>query len=189
MSTDTLLANTPGAWDERAAEPTSWQAAMWSRKGQEARFKAVRSALRLDPGDSLLDYGCGTGRLRRWLDPVEYYGYDWSPAMRERARLDQAEWPGTILDELPPGRFDHVVCVGTFNLADGWSKDETGMTLLDLWMKHVGKSLVVCLYRGEDPACLRYLPVEAAMWAQRLCKRWAIDASYLENDFMLVMRR
>lgn len=181
-----VVANTPAAWDERAKEPESWQAAMWSKEGQEARFEAVARRLRLREGQTVLDYGCGTGRFREWLPAgVHYYGYDWSKVMRERARASGA----TILRRLDQLRFDHVVAIGTFNLADSWSKDKTGEELLDLWMRHTDKSLTVCLYRGTDLECIPYSPAEAAIWAGRFTKRYLIDADYLDNDFLVTMRR
>lgn len=179
-----MIANSPAAWDVRAAAPTSWEAALWSKMGQVKRFKAIRRNVSMESGETVLDFGCGTGELRNELFRRYYFGYDWSPAMRERARRIPG---GTILDELGDRRFDHVVCVGTFNLADQWSKDETGMTMLDLWMRHTDKSLAVSLYRGLDPDCLSYSPIEAGIWANRLTNRWKIDTSYLDNDFLLVM--
>ena len=140
------LLNTPTAWDERAAEPESWRAAMWSKAGQEARFEAVLRRLQLRDGQTLLDYGCGTGRFQEWLpDGIHYYGHDWSRVMRERARTSGA----TILRRLDELTFDHVVVIGTFNLAHSWSKERTWAELEKLW-KRARRSMVVCLYRGID---------------------------------------
>lgn len=60
---------------------------------------------------SLLDYGCGTGRLSAHFGAHAYLGYDTAPAMLDVARR---EFPShTFTDRLAPGRkFDVVVCNG-----------------------------------------------------------------------------
>lgn len=192
-----MVANTPGAWDERASAGTSWEAALWSQMGQADRFRRVLSHLDLHPGDFLLDYGCGTGALSAELPAgIHYFGCDWSRAMRQRAR---AEHPGARRAIISPERldrlntrFDHVVAVGPFNLADGWSRDQTIERLEHLWrMTH--RSLVVSLYRGHHPDCLHYAPSTLANWARRFerdldADRWTIDG-WRTNDAILALHR
>lgn len=186
----TALANSPSAWTERATAATSWDAAMWSERGQQARFDAVLQHLELADGDTLLDYGCGTGALNdRLPDGVRYYAHDWSDAMLARTKK---EHPGaTVLDErdLDGMRFDHVVAVGPFNLKDGWWKQRTWDTLAGLW-RAANKSLVVSLYRGDDTACLRYSPIDVAVLVGTLgARRFTIDGSYLDNDLLVAVYR
>jgi SAM-dependent methyltransferase len=185
----TLVANSPQAWSERARSRTSWEAAMWSESGQTRRFLAVLRHLELRSGDSVLDYGCGTGRFCAFLPPdVGYYGLDWSEEMRRRVADEHPR--ARVLCELPDLIFDHVVCVGTFNLADGWSREQTFAQLADLWNGYTRRTLVVSLYRGHDPSCLRYQPEDLVEFARRLgCQSFAIDATYLENDLLLELRR
>jgi len=181
-----VIANSPTAWDARAHAQWSWQASLWSQRGQQRRFATVANALNVQPHETILDFGCGTGRLRQFIEG-HYYGFDWSPAMRERARADQAGYDAVILDELAADyRFDHVVCIGTFNLKADWSKAQTWDTLKDLW-KHVERTLTVCLYRGDDPDCLSYAPGEALAFSLSFTKRYILDTTYLPNDSMLVM--
>lgn len=185
----TLLENTPRAWSERANRPASWEAALWSEAGQTQRFLAVLKHLNLREGDSVLDFGCGTGRLCAFLPNwVNYHGLDWSSAMRERVSLEQPR--ARVLDSLPETIFDHVVAVGTFNLAGEWTKEHTWEQLADLWNGYIRRSLVVSLYRGHDSSCLCYEPEDLAEFARRMgCASFAIDATYLENDLILEMRR
>lgn len=185
----TLIENSPRAWSERAGRSTSWEAALWSEGGQTRRFLAVLRHLQLRDGDSVLDYGCGTGRLCEFLPAgVSYYGLDWSEQMRERVALDHPR--ARVLAEVPDLLFDHVVCIGTFNLADGWSKEQTYAQLADLWAGYTRRTLVASLYRGHDPSCIRYEPEDLAEFARRLgCATFAIDAAYLENDLLLELRR
>jgi SAM-dependent methyltransferase len=178
--------NSPEAWSEQAAIEAPWTAARWSQEGQERRFEAVLRHLDLADGDTLLDFGAGTGYFSEFLPPaVTYYAYDWAPGMRERVRSTyERAW---VLDEMPDMEFDHVVCIGTFNLAENWSKRQTWATLESLWVWNVRKSLTVSLYRGDDPACLRYEPDELLWFAGR--DRFIIDNSFAANDILLAMRR
>lgn len=183
------LANTPAAWSARALTPDPYQAVGWSQQSQLQRFMAVSRHLRLHAGETLLDFGSGTGAFCPWVSGiVDYYAYDWAPGMRERCATEHGS--AIVLDELPEMLFDHVVCVGPFNLPGNWSTDRTWETLAELWTMSTRKTLIVCLYRGSDPRCLRYTPEEAARFAQALCSnRYVIDAGYLDNDFLLEMRR
>ena len=183
-----MIANTPTAWDERAQAPSAWQAALWSERGQTQRFLAVLRALELQPGERLLDYGCGIGRFCEFLpEGVHYQGFDWSEEMMKRARTQYPH--GSFIPLYPTAGFDHIVCIGTFNLADNWSREQTWGKLEELW-KMARSTLVVSLYRGEDPDSLRYDPVSAAVFAETLgCTRCTIETGYLPNDLLLVLRR
>lgn len=195
-----MIANSPAAWSERAKLNTSWDAAMWSPEGQQARFAAVLEALAPRAGETLLDFGCGTGSLFDHLpDTVGYTGFDWSAGMIKRALLDH---PGS-----PPGRFfsnggsglpgplsyaytptyDLIACIGPFNLRDGWSRTETWNVLNDLWGR-TGRALAACLYAGEDPACLAYTMNETSEFAAAAGARHTAR-KHLPNDILLVMER
>ena len=188
------MKNTPASWDERArTEPSSWQAASWSQAGQVRRFDAVYTQLlsRFRDDDTILDYGCGTGAFARFCGHAEYVGYDWSREMRERARREHPR--ATIVDELDEFVFDHVVCIGPFNLADNWSKEETWKTLEELWTKHTGRSLVVSLFRerGQTPSSmLAYSPIETVAFAQSIgCTAFRLVTDHLPNDLILAAFR
>lgn len=189
MTVAAKVRNTPEAWTERASEPESWRAAGWSERGQTQRFLAAVGHLNLRPGESLLDFGCGTGRLSEWVPAgVEYVGYDWSPGMVLAASAAHPEAGFTCVP--PVRRFDAVAAVGPFNLRDNWSKEKTWNVLSDLWAGRVGGVLVVSLYRGTDTSCIRYAAGELVGFCEWVgCADFVIDAGYLPNDLMLVMRR
>lgn len=194
----TFVPNTPEAWSARAREGNaSWEAAGWSAAGQSERFMAVLRTLRYLPGETLLDFGCGTGAFAAWLPPsIEWFGWDWAEGMRARARDELCMRDNcTVLEHDPLDRetevatFHHVVAIGPFNLADGWSRDRTWDTVRALW-EIADRSLIVSLYRGTDPDTMSYDPVELLEAIERCGpRRWRIDATYRDNDMLLVMRR
>lgn len=190
------MRNTPASWDERArAGGTSWEAASWSKRGQTVRFGAAytlllpRLTLLEETGQqTLLDYGCGTGSFCRMLPSyVDYVGFDWSPEMRARARREHAR--ATVIDELDDDDrsvFDHVVCIGTFNLVDNWSKEKTWDVLEELWTQHTRHTLIVSLYRGTADGMIGYTPSECAELVTRLRARsFVVRSDYAPNDLML----
>lgn len=162
---------------------------MWSEGGQTRRFLAVLRHLNLRDGDTLLDFGCGTGRLCEFLPPeIEYAGYDWAPRMLDRMVMEHPR--ARPLETLPAELFDHIVCCGPFNLAEGWSKERTWERISELWTEYTRRTLVVSLYRGWDSACIRYDAEDAAEFARRLgATYFVIDCLYAENDLTLAVHR
>jgi len=185
----TLVENSPRAWSERALRPASWEAALWSEGGQTRRFLAVLRHLELREDDTLLDFGCGSGRFCEFLPPaVLYHGYDWAPGMLDRMVHEHPR--ARPLESLPNDLFDFVVAIGPFNLADGWTKERTWERVSELWTEHTRQALALSVYRGHDATCLRYAPEDLIELARRLgCSTFTLDASYLENDVLVVLRR
>lgn len=174
------------AWSERADTVTSHEASGWSEKGQTLRFLAVLDHLDLRPGESVLDFGCGTGRFSAFLPhTAAYLGYDSAAGMVNRARADH---PGQQFDnEIPPVIFDHVVAIGPFNLPS----DEDPFDQIEwLWRMCVRRSIVISLYRGDDQRCLCYEAGDAVALARRLgAHRFRIDTTHLDNDLIVSFRR
>lgn len=182
--------NTPEAWSLRAhtiAEP--WTACGWSREGQLVRHANVRQVLDPQPGERMLDYGCGTGELSLLVpEGVGYVGYDPALGMVERAG-EQHAMPGrAFVATLPPGRFDLVACVGCFNLPDGWSKQRTWHTLRHLWDVTGCRALAVSLYAGDDAHCLRYEYDEIVACGRQLSHDVLVDR-ILPNDLLMAAWR
>lgn len=187
-----MIANTPEAWTERAlTAAASHEAALWSPRGQRDRFAAVLGALKPQPGETLLDYGCGTGSLSEVLPHgVGYTGVDWSAGMITRARR---EHPGRAFCCARAGEVrlpaDVTACVGPFNLRENWSKKQTWETIATLW-SGTRRALATSFYAGSDTDCLIYDEDELTLLATRLLGvRWFSIRRHRRNDLLLVMTR
>jgi SAM-dependent methyltransferase len=55
---------------------------------KRSRAGFVERYVRPQPGDRILDVGCGTGELLRYLPTVEFLGFEPNPAYVERARQE-----------------------------------------------------------------------------------------------------
>lgn len=184
-----MIENTPDGWDTLAAAATPWEAAMWSQHGQTERFIAVRALLGplLREEDVVFDFGCGTARFSEFLpSSVEYVGFDWSPAMRSRAREDHPD--AIVVDTLEgTSTFDHVVAIGPFNLRDGWSVKRTINQVELLWAL-ADMSLTLSLFTGaSSPAMLSYSFEDISDMASMLDDRPGvlITNQHLPNDVLV----
>lgn len=179
--------NTPDAWSDRAfAYPDQWKACGWTRTGQVERFVAVLHALDPQPGETLLDYGCGTGAIVDLLpDGIDYTGYDTAPGMIARAAREHT---GRVFTTHTPScEHDLTVAVGPFNLAENWSKEHTWWVLRGLWDR-TRRALAVSLYSGSDRNCLSYTRGEVERFAAGEAYHSAVTECR-ENDLLMVLRR
>lgn len=79
-----------------------------------ARLAYARDYLRVQPGSRVLDIGCGTGEILRYLPDVHYVGYDISQAYIDWARKrfgDRGEFRCRAVSE------DLEVAASSFDLA------------------------------------------------------------------------
>ncbi|MBN1553271.1 MAG: class I SAM-dependent methyltransferase [Phycisphaerae bacterium] len=99
----------------------------WDEEEPSAREMAARLAeqadlLKLHPGESLLEVGCGTGKTTAYLAGVVAPGrvtaVDFSPAMIERARSKGIDAAFACLDvcsdDLGEERYDVILCFHSF---------------------------------------------------------------------------
>jgi SAM-dependent methyltransferase len=96
-----------------------------------ARRAYAREHLRAQPGQRVLDIGCGTGDILQFLPQVHYLGYDVSARYIERARRrfgERGEFHCHAVDDglpLGPGSFDLVIAHGVLHHLD----DDAARTL------------------------------------------------------------
>lgn len=182
-----MIENSPSAWTRRAETITEpHEVVLWSARGQAERFAAVVAAITPEAGETLIDYGCGLGGLIDHLPAdVLYTGYDWASGMLRRA---SALYPKQrFVPVCPTESFDITVCIGPFNLPDGWSKEATWETLAELWDR-TARVLAASLYAGADSDCLTYGEREASLFAMDRSWTWSVER-HRPNDILLVLRR
>jgi cyclopropane fatty-acyl-phospholipid synthase-like methyltransferase len=179
--------NTPEAWSARAdVAATPHEACGWSERGQCDRLRAVVAALDPQPGDSLLDWGSGTGEFCRYLPAdVGYVGFDFAEGMVIRAAREHPDHHFQAWE--PMHAFDLVAAVGPFNLPENWSKQMTFATLRRLWDR-TGRTLCVSLYAGQDERCLIYTEEECERFGSGESYRWNLDR-WRPNDLILTLDR
>jgi ubiquinone/menaquinone biosynthesis C-methylase UbiE len=127
---------------------------------QEERPDLVLSALKLKPGDTVADIGCGTGyftwRLAEAVGPTGHvYGEDIQPemleklarTMRERSVKNVTGVLGTIEDPKLPAPIDLAIIVDVYHEV---SQPAELMQALCRSLKPNGRIAFV-EYRGEDP--------------------------------------
>jgi SAM-dependent methyltransferase len=186
-----LPTSTPETWDElaRSDGPDHAIADCGSTESHERRLHAV---LRLPfrPGETLLELGCGTGRLADLVpDGVTYEGLDWSAEMVELAqkRRPHIAFRQGTQDDLTPA--DWVVASGPFNYDDGWSKDRTAESFAAMW-RASRRGIAVTVLRVEAERRLHYSPEELLSFVAEL--DWGqveLDRSYLPNDLCVRLWR
>lgn len=182
-----LTESSPGAWDSYARKggPDYLIADCGSQESHERRLRSVLR-LPIKAGDSLLEFGCGTGRLADLVpDGVRYEGLDWSGEVitLARHRRPQSTFRCGSISDLTPR--DWVVASGPFNYAKGWSKRQTAEAVTAMWdMSRRGIALTVLgvpvdgrlHYGGEELVSF----LGARDWS-----RLELDRSYLPNDICL----
>lgn len=103
------------------------QAATWDSEEPPisqtlTRLQELRPMLGLQPGQDVLEVGCGTGRVTAWLvgcvRPGHVTAIDFSPAMLARARARGLEADFRCVDvcrdDLGSGQYDVVFCKDAF---------------------------------------------------------------------------
>ncbi|MEU8741978.1 class I SAM-dependent methyltransferase [Streptomyces halstedii] len=167
----------------------------------------LTARLRMEPGQLLVDAGCGAGGVGLWLAralAVRVHGFDLSPVAVGQATARRARFLGSDVSRacfrvaelertgLPDGRAHGIVCVDALGRAE-----DRGAALAELGRALVpGGRLAVtrALRRGADPAWQEQLasagleqerlderPAEPAMWG-RLYRLWIAHADGLRHE-------
>lgn len=182
-----LTQSTPRAWDSYASEggPDYLIADCGSPESHERRLRELLR-LPIEEGESLLEFGCGTGRLADFVPRrVRYEGLDWSQeviALARDRRPHGAFRCGSVGDLTP---HDWVVASGPFNYAKGWSKSQTAEAISAMWdASRCGVAVTVMCTPAEGR--LHYSGDELISFLAA-CD-WShleLDRSYLPNDMCL----
>jgi len=182
-----LTESSPETWDSYAMEgrPDYLIADCGSPESHERRLKAILR-LPIKEGDTLLELGCGTGRLADFVpQSVRYEGLDWSAKVINQAqhrRPHNTFRRGTIGDLTP---HDWVVASGPFNYVRGWSKYQTAEAVVAMWSAS-RRGIALTALRIPAEGRLHYDSEELTSFL--VACDWShleLDRSYLPNDICL----
>jgi len=131
-----------------SAEGVQWN----SRFSQQIRFQQIASYLKLEPGDIIVDAGCGFGDFYHFLQDkkfshYEYIGFD---AVHEMVQIAQRrtgcqiEQKDILTDSLPEA--DFYVCSGALNIL---TYDES-LCFIEKCFAVSRKKFVFNFLEGED---------------------------------------
>ncbi len=170
-------------------EISDWE----SRDCQRRRFEVLTETVGFS-GASLLDVGCGSGDLYRYLVEekgidVDYTGVDILQGMIDTARCRH---PGgrfiraDIAVEEIPGEYDVVFCSGVFNLDSGGG-EEPHRRLVRRMTDIAGRDVVFNMLDERSPCRekrYRYFrPDKVLEWPEVARHEPRIITGYLNNDF------
>jgi SAM-dependent methyltransferase len=182
-----LTESSPQAWDSYASDGGSDHliADCGSAESHERRLKALLR-LPIEGGDTLLEFGCGTGRLADFVpSSVRYEGVDWSREIITLARRRRPHGTfrcGSIVDLTP---HDWVVASGPFNYANGWSRSQTAEAVSVMWDSST-RGIALTVLRVPANGRLHYGGGELISFlARRDWSHLELDRSYLPNDICL----
>lgn len=176
-------------WTEQAGKQPEHAANGWSKQSQMVRFLAAVAATEICAGDTVLDFGCGTGALVDYLPfDCTYLGMDTNAAMIERAKQERPQHDFQLTTTYPESAFDHIFALGVWNVKP-WDYGKTRDAVEALWRMTKRSMVVSLLRRSEDERAVCYPPLQVASWAPLLTKRWMIDCAYLPHDILLLLER
>lgn len=165
-----------------------WLDGWGSVEGQTVRFDALVRAANFR-GGSVVDFGCGTGALRQYLEtlgyPFTYLGLDMNERMLRIARTHTASGEFRRIDadvvDFPPA--DYVFASGVFQFTDA-TEPLYYRRLVEALFRRCRVALAVNFLSvlrddaAKDPEELYLSPAEVVELVTRLSGKWVLDHSY-----------
>ncbi len=172
---------------------------LWPRGRQSLRFEALTRHFVSD-GFSVLDYGCGLGHLKEYLDQrfsqYKYFGADLVP---EFVNTVASKFPEAHVQQVQSYRdvsvlVDHIVISGTFNIIEGMDRsayvERVEAALLHLFSCATTSMAVNFMTDRVDfiqPNALHMnVEVLSDFMRRNLSPRLRIDESYMPYEFTIV---
>ena len=197
MSTQNLILQYQQAFIEHGDVPAG---VLWPRGRQHLRFDALTKHFPRD-GFSVLDYGCGLGHLKDYLDEryscYQYYGADLVPEFIKALSEKHPNVNTSLVHSYEDISIsvDHVVISGTFNIiADGNRAsyiEKVKAALLHLFsLTRVSLAVNFMTDRVDyiQPHALHMNAGDIVSFARsHLSPRLILDESYMPYEFTLVV--
>lgn len=177
----------------------SSHALYWSSTGiQQLRF-SVLAGIGIEPGDSVLDVGCGFADFKGWFErqrgQIEYAGIDLSPDLLHEA---EKRHPATTLIEgdlfdmnFHDQSFDWVILSGALN-EQLYDEGVYAYKVIDRMFKLCRKGVAFNLLDARHLIAhdlQSHDPERVLEFCQSLTPDCGICDDYLKNDFTIYMRR
>ncbi len=179
-----------------------WDAEEPSVQTMTAGLAARADLLKLQPGQDLLEVGCGTGKTTAWLAaqvaPGRVTAIDFAPEMVAHARAKGIDADFRVADICSPnqdlGLFDIVLCFHAFpHFRDQAAALHTCCSLL----KSGGRVLVMHLAGSQKingfhaklrhPVCQDILPESAGAWDALLSQAGLARTVYTDRDDLMFL--
>ena len=186
------------ALERHGATPAALQ---WPRGRQDERFRSVCRYLTEQPGRTLLDFGCGLGDLKAFLDyshyELSYRGVDLVESFvvkaQERFGIDAARKIEHIDDLV--GRYDYVVAIGAFNNKYDPDEKKNEEIVFELIRELFNRCETMCAVNmmtdqvdfRQKSAYHQNVGRLYEFVCSQLSRRIVIDHSYLPYEFTLVV--
>lgn len=160
-----------------------------SKESQMLRFQIISEISDDFLNSRILDYGCGLGRLFKFLEEKyfkgAYLGYDILPDMVDNARALNPN--GSFDNELPQENFDYIVASGVF----AFSTLDSAVSIIKSLYDRADKGVVVnflsthCSNKEEDEFYCK--PGELLDLCMTFCGKIVLRHDYLPHDFTVYL--
>ena len=175
-------------------------AVLWPKGRQQLRFSSLTSHLRKN-GFSILDFGCGLGHLKSYLDTrfstFRYSGVDLVPEFISEC---QKKFPDSSFTQIGglgdiSDPYDYVVLSGVFNILYGHSREQHRLAVYDT-IEHLFRHTRIALScdfmtdRVDFEAPNAFHMNESALVdfvQSRLSVRYRIDHSYMPYEYSVTV--
>ena len=148
----------------------------------------VKDYIQARPGDRVLDLGCGTSEILRWLPSVDYTGLDLPGPLFEAARkrfAAKAKYKSVDFREpfmVEPGVYDRVLALGLLHHLD----DEAGSRVLFAAHQALkpGGILVTmdgCFMKGQNWIARKLLEMDRGRYIRTPDKYLALTMPYFSK--------
>jgi SAM-dependent methyltransferase len=164
-----------------------------SRRSQFRRYEVVRDDCKIESGDSVLDWGCGTGDLYWYLHDhgvdVKYLGVDVVPEMIRLAqenKVPDARLHNVLEHPFPPKTFDHVICIGTVGAMAEPVEQRWNLVkgMFSVGMTTARKSMAITFLTDRDGA----KEDDGYHWYQEFSLLMMRIGAHVPNKFGMVVR-
>jgi SAM-dependent methyltransferase len=174
-------------------------AVLWPKGRQDLRFRALVQHVSIESPCSILDYGCGLGHLKDYLQTHGYQArYLGADIAQEFVAAATQKYPDASFSLIKGNGdvgidVDHVVASGTFNIVEGdrdtyWNSVKEILARL---FRHCRTSLAVNFMTDQvdfvQESSFHVAPSSVIEFVKHsLSRRYTLDHSYLPYEFTVV---